>query len=137
MTSLILRTTTRYLLPLLLIFSVFLLLRGHHEPGGGFLGGLVVSAAVALCALAFDVPAARQVLRCDPHLLIGAGLLTAGGSGLWALLKRQPFLTAGWEKFSGPRLGEVEIGTPLVFDIGVYLVVIGVTMLILLSLAEE
>jgi multicomponent Na+:H+ antiporter subunit B len=133
--SLILSTATRYLLPLLLLFSVFLLLRGHYEPGGGFVGGLVAAAAFALNAIAFGVPRTREVLRIDPRILIGAGLLVAAISGLFAWLIDNPFFTAVWLKQPWPVLGTV--GTPLLFDIGVYFVVLGVVLKIIFVLAEE
>ncbi len=134
MTSLILSTATRYILPLLLLFSVFLLLRGHNEPGGGFVGGLVAAAAFALYVIAFDVATARRTLGIDPRTLVGLGLLVALGSGLVSLLAGQPFMTGLWSSYTVPLLGKV--GTPLFFDIGVYLVVIGVTLTIIFALAE-
>ena len=137
MKSLILQTATRALEPLLLLFSVFVLLRGHNHPGGGFAGGLVAAAAFALYAITFDAPSARQALRADPHHLIGAGLLLAASSGLLSLFRGLPFLTGQWADLTLPFVGTVAVSTPLVFDIGVYLVVLGVTMLIILSLAEE
>lgn len=134
MTSLILSTATRYILPLLLLFSVFLLLRGHNEPGGGFVGGLVAAAAFALYVIAFDVATARRTLGIDPRTLVGLGLLVALGSGLVSVLAGQPFMTGLWSSYTVPLLGKV--GTPLFFDIGVYLVVIGVTLTIIFALAE-
>jgi multicomponent Na+:H+ antiporter subunit B len=135
MTSLILSTATRYLLPLLLLFSIFLLLRGHSEPGGGFAGGLVAAAAFALYAIAHNVADARRVLRIDPRTLIAVGLLVAVGSGLPGLLAGYPFMSGLWSSGSWPVLGKV--GTPLLFDIGVYMVVVGITLLIIFSLVEE
>ena len=135
MTSLILSTATRYLLPLLLLFSIFLLLRGHNEPGGGFVGGLVAAAAFALYAIAHGVTEARQTLRLLPRTLVGLGLLVAVGSGLVSLLLGQPFMTGLWDTRTVPVLGK--LGTPLLFDVGVYLVVIGITLLIIFTLAEE
>lgn len=137
MTSLILRTATRYLLALLLLFSVFLLLRGHNHPGGGFAGGLVAAGAFALYSIAFDPGAARDLLRVDPRSLIGAGLLLALGSGLPALPAGQPFLTGQWTHLEFGRAAGLDLGTPLLFDLGVYLAVLGMTLTILLALAEE
>ena len=96
MQSLILSTATRYLMPLLLLFSVFLLLRGHNEPGGGFVGGLAASAAFALFAIAFGVQPARQMLWIHPRRCWPCGLLTAAGSGLVATLLGLPFMTGLW-----------------------------------------
>jgi multicomponent Na+:H+ antiporter subunit B len=131
MTSLILRTATRMLMPLLLLFGLFLLLRGHNAPGGGFAGGLIVSAAYALHTFAFGVAAARRALLVDPSRLIGAGLLLALGSGLLPLTLDRAFLTSLW---LGSGSG---IGTPLLFDLGVFLVVIGVVLTMTFTLAEE
>jgi multicomponent Na+:H+ antiporter subunit B len=135
MPSLILQTATRYLLPLLLLFSFFLLLRGHNEPGGGFVGGLVAAAAFILYAVAFDVAATRRALGVDLHTLVGIGLFCAAGSGMLGLLQQAPYMTGQWGTQVLPVLGK--IGTPLLFDVGVYLVVIGVILLILFSLMDR
>jgi multicomponent Na+:H+ antiporter subunit B len=135
MPSLILTTATRYLLPLLLLFSIFILLRGHNEPGGGFVGGLIASSAFALYAFAYDVEQARRALRVEPRLLIGLGLLIAVSSGLIPLFIDLPFMTGQWYEEPLPVLGKV--GTPALFDVGVYLVVVGVVLLIIFSLAES
>jgi multicomponent Na+:H+ antiporter subunit B len=134
---LILRTTARALTPLMLLFSIFLLLRGHNEPGGGFIAGLVTAAAFALEMLAGGLPAARHALRVDPRSLLGAGLLVALASGLPALLSGAPFMTGVWVEPAIPGAGPIKLGTPLLFDIGVYLVVVGVVMTMLFALAEE
>jgi multicomponent Na+:H+ antiporter subunit B len=137
MSSLILRTATSLLLPLLALFSIFLLFRGHNHPGGGFSGGLMGAAAFALFTIGYGGDAARRLLRVHPHRLLGAGLLLAILSGVIAMLAGKPFLTGMWIKvdLGGPEL--FEIGTPLLFDTGVYLVVVAVTLNIVFSLAEE
>ncbi|HVM30398.1 MAG TPA: Na+/H+ antiporter subunit B [Candidatus Limnocylindrales bacterium] len=136
MRSLILITTARLLMPLLLLFSVFLLLRGHNEPGGGFAGGLVAAAAFILLAVSRDPGTARAALRVQPQALIGAGLLFGVGSGLIALLMGEPLLTGQWWTIDLPGMS-LYLGTPLIFDIGVYLVVLGATLTMVLTLAEE
>lgn len=118
-------------MPLLLLFALFLLLRGHNDPGGGFVGGLVVASAFALHAVAFGVAESRRALLVEPSTLLGAGLLVALSSGLPAVLLGQSFLTAQWTDVGMP------LGTPLVFDVGVFLVVIGVVLVMMFSLAEE
>lgn len=137
MISIVLNTATRYLLPVMLLFSIFLLLRGHNEPGGGFVGGLVAAAGFALYSLASGVDAARRALQLDPHSLIGGGLLLALGSGTFSIALGQPLLTGYWATLDLPMVGEVNLGTPLIFDIGVYLVVMGVTLMIIFQLEEE
>ena len=129
--SAIFRTAARLLMPLLLLFSVFLLFRGHNQPGGGFVGGLIAAAAFALYAIAFGVRRARQALLVRPMTLLGAGLLIALISGLPSVVRGRPFLTALWA--SGP----VAVGTPALFDVGVFLVVAGVVLMMIFSLAEE
>ncbi len=136
MTSLILKTTARYLMPLLLLFSIFLFLRGHNEPGGGFAGGLVAAAAFALYSIAFGAREARRVLRVRPRWLIGLGLLAALASGAIALLSGHPFLTGQWGYLRLPGLDTVDIGTPVLFDLGVYLTVMGVTLTVIFALEE-
>jgi len=137
MNSLILRTATRYLVTLLLLFSIFLLLRGHNEPGGGFVGGLVAASAFALYGLAHDEAAARSALRVDTRHLIACGLLIATLSGVAPILVERPFLTGLWAEISLFGVTRLELGTPLLFDIGVYLVVLGVALTIILGMAEE
>jgi multicomponent Na+:H+ antiporter subunit B len=135
MSPVILRTSTRLLMPLLLLFSLFLLLRGHNAPGGGFVGGLVTAAAFALYALAFDVDQARQTLYYSPRSFIGTGMILALASGLIAAAAGEPFMTGLWLEQSVPVLGK--LGTPLLFDIGVFLVVVGVVLVIVFNLADE
>lgn len=129
--SLILRTAALYLVPLLLLFSWFLLWRGHHEPGGGFVGGLVAASAILLVAYAHGPAVARQALRLAPERLIPIGLATSVLAGLIGPLVGQPFLAGIWTGSA------VKVGTPLLFDVGVYLTVLGVVVSILLALAEE
>lgn len=137
MNSLILQTATRLLFTLLLLFSIFLLLRGHNEPGGGFIAGLVTSGAFALHAIAYGVDAARRALRFEPRQLIGSGLLIALAAGLLPLRSGLPFLTGKWWVLDWFESGAMKIGTPVLFDIGVYIVVVGVALIIIFSLAEE
>ena len=136
--SLILRTTTSVVLGLMLLFSIFILLRGHNEPGGGFIGGLIASTAFALHSMAFGPGELRRLLVIVPRTLIAIGLGIALLSGLVGLVAGDPFLTARW-KMLGGALGEegLYVGTPLFFDVGVYLVVIGAVVTVVQSLQEE
>jgi multicomponent Na+:H+ antiporter subunit B len=137
MASLILHMATRLLMPLLLMFSLFLLVRGHNQPGGGFTAGLVAAAAWGLYALAYDGRAARKALRIRPRMLIGLGLSSILISGLFGLFSGDPFLTGKWAKIYFGKIGSFDMGTPLLFDFGVYLAVIGVTLTIIFALEEE
>ena len=133
--SILLSVAARYLMPLMLVFSVFLLIRGHNEVGGGFAGGLVAASALMLYGIANSPAALRKLLPVEPHRLVASGLLAALLSGVIPMLVGKPFMTGLWLKTALPVIGKV--GTPLLFDSGVYLVVIGVVVWILLTLAEE
>ncbi len=135
MFSVILSTASRYLLPLLLIFSFFLLLRGHNEPGGGFAGGLVAAAAYALYFIANGVEEAEKLLKAEPIKLIAIGLILALISGIPAMVKGESFLTGMWLDTSLPLIGK--LGTPLIFDFGVNFLVLGMALKVIFSLAEE
>ncbi len=133
MNTMILRETTRRLVPLILLFSVFLLLRGHDQPGGGFVGGLVASIAFSLYAFVRGPQAARGILRADPRVVGAIGLAVAIASGfVGSILEGVPFLTGQWGEVAA-----LTIGTPLIFDVGVYLVVIGVVLTFVLGIKEQ
>lgn len=134
--SRILSTSVRYLLPVLLLFAAFLLARGHNAPGGGFIAGLVVAAAYALVAIANQVREARVILWLEPRVFIAIGLLVVLISAVISVLVGLPALTGLWNStLSLPIIGK--LGTPFLFDIGVFYVVVGVVLLIIFSLMEE
>lgn len=134
MDSPILRSGTRFLVPLMLLFSVFLLVRGHNEPGGGFVGGLVAAAGLALVLLSEGLSGARRLLRVQPLTVVAAGLVVALASGLPPLVEARPFMTGIWLEDRLPVIGK--LGSPVVFDVGVYLVVVGIVLAILFALTE-
>ncbi|WP_306330903.1 Na+/H+ antiporter subunit B [Vibrio injensis] len=135
--ALILQVAARFLLPMLLLFSIFLLLRGHNEPGGGFIAGLVASSAFALHLFAFTPVQTRRLIGVDSSQLMGVGLMIAMCSGvIGVILSGSEFLTSVWWTVYLPGVGELKLSTPLLFDIGVYLVVIGMVTTLLLTLAE-
>jgi multicomponent Na+:H+ antiporter subunit B len=136
MNSLILRTAVRVFQPVLLVYSFFLLVAGHNQPGGGFVAGLVAAAALALYAIAYDAASARTLAIVDPRTFIGVGLSLSLVSGLLPLLAGLPFLTGLWADLPVPG-GTLAVGTPFLFDLGVYLVVVGVTLLMVLTLVED
>ena len=135
MTSVVLRTVASLLVVLISVLSVFLLLRGHNEPGGGFIGGLMVAAAFMIYALGHGVEATRRLMRIEPLSLVGAGLLLLVLSTCVSMFAGDPFLTAQWIKQPLPGIGKVS--TVLAFDVGVYLTVFGTVTRIVLALAEE
>lgn len=136
MNSIILRTASNYLLPLLLLFSVFILLRGHYLPGGGFIGGLLASIAFVLHAFANGLKITKAVLRFHPGFLIPVGLSISLLSALAPILfTGQAILTGLWFPDPVPVVGT--IGSAIFFDIGVYVVVIGVTLTIIFTISES
>lgn len=134
MNSFILKTTSRFLITLLLLYSVFLLLRGHNHPGGGFVGGLVATSAWSLYGIAFGASSVRKGFHVQPLSVAGIGMLVALASGMLSVFYGAPFLTGHWYtmKFGSERT--FSIGTSLFFDIGVFLIVLGSTLEIILSL---
>jgi multicomponent Na+:H+ antiporter subunit B len=134
--TLILHTAALFIMPLQLMFSLFLLLRGHDEPGGGFIGGLVAAGAFVLYAFAFGATATRRILRVDPRDLLSAGLLFALASTLPAFLTGQPMLTAHWWELPLPGDTYLKLSTVLIFDIGVYTAVLGTIMTFVINLME-
>ena len=128
MTSIVLRTAARFLSPLLAALSVVIMLRGHNEPGGGFIGGLVLAMALLLPAFV-DQATPRLNLWVDPQRLIGLGWLIALLCPLSSLLFGAAFFESLWlGSIWLPIVGKVGIGTPLFFDLGVFLTVAGVTL---------
>lgn len=136
MPSVFLRTVAPVLILLLIVVSIYALLRGHHEPGGGFVGGLLIASAFALHVLAYDVPSTRHLLRIEPHALMGIGLSIIVLAGLIGLLAGGAFLEGYWMTVSLPGLGDVELGTPVLFDVGVYAGVMGMVIMIIFVCAE-
>ncbi len=136
MGSVILRKAARYLFPVIMLFSIYLLLRGHNEPGGGFVGGLAAASGFILNQLAFDLQSTKKLMNVESLTLIGVGLLTAMVSSVLTMLDGQPYFSSHWATIHITPAWHLEIGTPLVFDVGVYLVVLGVTLAILLSISN-
>jgi multicomponent K+:H+ antiporter subunit A len=127
----------RLLLPLAGVVSVYLLLRGHHEPGGGFVGGLIMATAVIAQYMVGGTIWVESRVRVHPLSWIGLGLLAAAAAGLSAWGGSLPFLTALSAHFHVPVIGDIHLSTVLLFDLGVYMLVVGATLLILVALAHQ
>ncbi len=134
---LILATFSRLLLPLALLVAVFILLRGHNLPGGGFIAGLITAVALILQYLANGIAWTRSRVSGQMHPLIGLGLLTATATGLVSLYFGYPFLTSAHDHFHLPLIGDLELASAMIFDIGVLMVVVGITLVILIRLGEQ
>jgi multicomponent K+:H+ antiporter subunit A len=130
----ILATFARLLLPLALLVSVFIFLRGHNLPGGGFIAGLITAVALITQYLANGAAWSHARLSGNMHPLITAGLCFALVTGLASWLFGRPFLTSTFGHFELPLIGELELASAMAFDLGVYLVVVGATLLILINL---
>ncbi len=124
-------TMSRLFFVLMIGVSLFMLFRGHNEPGGGFIGGLIAALGFALLAMAHDVGTARRALVIHPVALMGTGLLLSFVSGLPGLLSDRSFLTHWWME-----IGSTHLGTATIFDIGVYCVVIGGVLCLVFRLYE-
>lgn len=136
MNTVIFRTIAPVLVAIMVVFSVFVLLRGHNEPGGGFIGGLIAASAVALYGIAVGVDEVRKALRVDPLAIAGFGVLLASLSGLVSIAYEVPFLTGLWTIFHFENT-EIAISSPMFFDIGVYFVVLGTLAAVALALEED
>ncbi|MBJ7451965.1 MAG: Na+/H+ antiporter subunit A [Blastococcus sp.] len=135
--SVVLEVVTRILFHTIVVFSVYLLFSGHNEPGGGFAGGLVAGLALVLRYLAGGRYELGEAAPVDPGLLLGAGLLLSGGTGVVGLALGAEVLQTAILETTLPVLGDVKLVTSLFFDIGVYLVVVGLVLDILRSLGAE
>ena len=137
MASLILKTATRLLVGLILTFAVYLLLRGHNAPGGGFAAALVAGTGFALFAISEGPAAVRRAIRIAPQKIAMGGLGLAIVAGLAAPLTGRPFLTGIWWIAKNEQIQKLAVGTPLVFDVGVFFAVLGTILTLILALEEN
>ncbi|MFO7701803.1 Na+/H+ antiporter subunit B [Psychroflexus maritimus] len=136
MKTIILRTASDFLLPVLLLFSVFILLRGHYLPGGGFIGGLVASIAFVLDAFANGLENTKKLLKIHPGFLMPFGLVISAVAAISPIIfTGQPIMTGLWANDPIPVIGS--IGSALFFDTGVYLIVIGASLTIIFTISES
>lgn len=135
--DLIFRTATILIAFILFGFSIYLFFAGHNAPGGGFIGGLMTSAGIVLLYMAYGSKTIKRVLPIDFKIFIPIGLAIAVLSGLGAFVFGEVFLSQTDGYFFLPILGELHLATAVIFDLGVYLTVVGVTMTIILSIEED
>lgn len=135
--DIILQTITKVTLFVIVLFSVYLFFAGHYTPGGGFIGGLMTSGAIVLLLLAYDLKTVQKMLPVDFKIIAALGLLFAAGTGTGALFFNKPFLTHAFGDIYIPFIGKTSLHTATIFDLGVYLVVIGVTMTIIQTIGES
>ncbi|MDZ7751973.1 MAG: monovalent cation/H+ antiporter subunit A [Gammaproteobacteria bacterium] len=130
----VMASLTRLLLPLALLVSAFIFLRGHNQPGGGFIAGLITAVALIMQYLANGVAWTQSRLPANMHPVLALGLLVATLTGLASWLFGHPFLTSAFTHLHWPLVGDFEVASAMAFDFGVYLVVVGATLLILIHL---
>lgn len=138
---LMLRITASWILPIALVVSLYIFLRGHNLPGGGFIAGLITALALIIQYMALGQDHAEQLLKAKSGRLyeiwIGTGLVIAGLTGLGAWFWGRPFLTSAHFYVSPPILGEMHLATAALFDVGVYITVVGATMLLISVLGDS
>jgi multicomponent Na+:H+ antiporter subunit A len=135
--SLILDEVDRWMFHVILLVSVYLAFRGHNAPGGGFAGGMVAGCAFVLRFLGRGADAVTAALRISPSTLIGVGMLVAVGTALAPLVVGDPLLESAIWKFDLPVIGDVKLVSSSLFDIGVYLLVVGVVVAVVSALGSE
>jgi monovalent cation:proton antiporter len=133
----ILQTAAKILVFIIMIYSIYILFAGHNNPGGGFIGGLITASALMLLYLAFDVETVREIIPFDFKIIGAVGVMLALLTGFGGVLFGVPFLTQVYEYVNLPLLGKTGLGTAFLFDLGVYLAVIGTTVTIIRSISED
>ena len=136
MRTVIFRSIAPYLTSLMVLFSIFVLLRGHNEPGGGFIGGLIAASALAIYGIACGVAPVRRAIYFHPMAIAAFGLFMSAMAGVLSMFVGVPYMSGLWiyPHFFGV---EVPLSSVLVFDVGVYLVVVGAIGSIALALEER
>jgi len=135
--SVLLQTITRLAYPGIITFSLFMFFRGHNHPGGGFIGGLIASAGILLTYIAFGMWAGDRIYGVHYRTVALTGLLCAVSAGMLPMLMGKPFLTSMFGQVVLPFFGEVQLSTVLLFDFGVFLVVLGTILGIVKVLVME
>lgn len=130
-------TTARGLFHITLMISVWMAFRGHNAPGGGFIGGLVAASAFVMLYLARGADALRHAVRVTPSTLIGVGLALSAVTGLVPVLLSEQLLESDLIPFTVPIIGDIKLATSVIFDLGVYLLVVGVVLLVISELGTD
>ncbi|MGG3890449.1 Na(+)/H(+) antiporter subunit B [Metabacillus fastidiosus] len=133
----ILRSVTKVAVVIIFTFAINLFISGHHNPGGGFIGGLAFSSAVILLFLTFDIETVRKNIPLDFKVVAAIGVLIAVFTGVGAMFFDVPFLTQTFDYIELPIFGETELATAVLFDVGVALAVIGTSLTIIMSIGDD
>ena len=132
-----LQTATKVVTFIILMFAVHIFFAGHYTPGGGFVGGLLTTSAIVLLMLAFDIETVKKILPLNYVTMTAVGLLLAVATASASIIFDVPFFTHAYDYFDLPLFGNTSLHPALLFDIGVYLVVVGVTMTIIQTIGED
>ncbi len=132
-----LQTATKVVTFIILMFAVHIFFAGHYTPGGGFVGGLLTTSAIVLLMLAFDIETVKKILPLNYVTMTAVGLLLAVATASASIIFDVPFFTHAYDYFDLPLFGNTSLHSALLFDIGVYLVVVGVTMTIIQTIGED
>lgn len=136
-TDVILQTATKIFVFIIMTFSIYILFAGHHNPGGGFIGGLITASALVLLYIAFDLQSVRDVIPFDFKKLAATGVIVSVLTGTASFLFDVPFLSQSFTYVDLPFLGKTELASAVIFDLGVYMTVVGTTMTIITSISED
>ena len=137
MTSRIAQLTSRYLLPVMIAISIIVFFRGHHQPGGGFIAALIATSGIIFNAMVTETKTAYRRLFFDPVILMASGMSFCFLSAAAGPLTGRPLFYGYWAEIKLPLLNKISLGTPLLFDAGVYFVVTGALMMVFLLIMEE
>jgi len=136
--NLVLQTITKVIVFLILLYAVDLFFAGHYTPGGGFIGGLMASGAIVLLLIAYDLKLVKKIFPVNFIYVTATGLLISTLTGMIAVLKNKPYLSHFFTKNAHlPLIGTTTLHTAALFDLGVFLVVVGVTMTIIQTIGED
>ncbi|MEK5233019.1 Na(+)/H(+) antiporter subunit B [Lysinibacillus sp. FSL K6-0232] len=133
----IIQFTAKIVFFIIFFFSIHIFLAGHYTPGGGFVGGLLTSSAIVLLIITFDINTIRHILPINYTYFTAGGLLLALATAAYPMFVGKPFFTHFFDYFDLPLLGKQSLHTAMLFDTGVYLVVVGVTMTIIQTIGED
>ena len=132
-----LQTATKVVTFIILMFAVHIFFAGHYTPGGGFVGGLLTTSAIVLLMLAFDIETVKKILPINYVTMTAVGLLLALATASASIIFDVPFFTHAYDYFDLPLFGKTSLHSAMLFDAGVYLVVVGVTMTIIQTIGED
>lgn len=135
--NLILQFTSKFVFFMIFFFAVHIFFAGHYTPGGGFVGGLLMASAIVLLVIAYDLKTVQMILPLNYMYMTAVGLILAVGTAAFPMFLGKPFFTHYYDYFHLPLIGKTSLHTAALFDLGVFLVVVGVTMTIIQTIGED